>query len=97
MPDPTKPFLLATDVSKYATGRVLSQCDDNRIWHLCGFISQSFNEAKWNYQIYDRELFVIVRGFETWRHFLMGSLYKVTVYTDYKNLTFYWSPQKLNH
>lgn len=96
MPDPNKPFLLATDASKYATGGVLSQQDVNGNWHPCGFISQSFNKAERNYQIYDRELFAIIRGFETWRHFLMGSPHKVTVYTDHKNLTFYRAPQKLN-
>ena len=96
MPDPTKPFLLATDASKYATGGVLSQRDGNGIWHPCGFISQSFSEAERNYQIYDRELLAIIRGFETWRHFLMGSPHKVTVHTNHKNLTFYRTPQKLN-
>ena len=96
MTDPTKPFLLATDASKYATGGVLSQCDDSRVWHPCGFISQSFNKAERNYQIYDRELFAIVRGFEMWRHFLMGSPHKVTVHINHKNLMFYQTPQKLN-
>ena len=46
MPEEDKPFALETNASKFATGGVLRQQDDNGDWHPCGYISQSFNPAE---------------------------------------------------
>ena len=53
MPDPTKPFKLATDASLVATEGVLAQRDEFGKWKPCGFISKSLSAAERNYQIYD--------------------------------------------
>ena len=65
MPNPVKPFVIESDASKFATGAVLRQQDDNGDWHPCGYISHSFNATQWNYKIYDRELLGIVQALET--------------------------------
>ena len=96
MPNPAKPFIIETDTSKFATGAVLRQQDDNGDWHPCGYISHSFDVTQQNYEIYDRELLGIVRALETWRHYLQGSAHPTTVLSDHKNLTFFRSAQKLN-
>jgi hypothetical protein len=96
MPDPLKPFTVECDASKWATGAVLRQKDENGDWHPCGYISHSFSPAERNYQIYDRELLAIIRALDAWRHYLLGSPHEVTVFTDHKNLTYFRSPQKLN-
>ncbi|KAF9800555.1 hypothetical protein IEO21_10329 [Rhodonia placenta] len=93
MPDPDQPFAIETDASKFATGAVLRQRDDNGDCHPCGYLSQSFNAAERNYDIYDRELYAVIRALDEWRHYLIGSPYPVTILSDHKNLT-YWKQAK---
>ena len=38
----------------------------------------------------------MVAGLCFWRHLLVGSPYKVTVWTDHANLQYYHHPQKVN-
>ena len=95
MPDPSKPFQLETDASKYASGAVLRQQDANGDWHPCGYISKTFNDAEKNYEIYDRELLAIIWALTEWHHYLAGSAHPVTILSDHKNLTYFKSTQKL--
>jgi hypothetical protein len=94
MPDSKKPFVLETDASKYASGGVLWQQDNNRDWHPCGYLSKSFNETEWNYEIYDRELLAIIRALTEWCHYPQGSPHPVTILSDHKNLTYFKMTQK---
>ena len=96
LPDPSRPFALTADASKYASGAILLQTDTNGDWHPCSYLSQSFSPAERNYDIYDRELLAIIRALKTWRHYLHGSPFPIQVFTDHKNLTFFRSPQCLN-
>jgi RNase H-like domain found in reverse transcriptase len=79
MPDPEKPFIIESDALKFATGAVLRQKDMNSDWHPCGYISHLFDATQRNYEIYDRELLGIIQALETWRHYLLGSPYPVTI------------------
>jgi len=97
IPDPTKPFIVKSDASKFATGAVLRQQDMNRDWHPCGYISHSFNAMQRNYKIYDCELLGIICALETWRHYLLGSQHLVTIFSNHKNLMYFRTAQKLNH
>jgi hypothetical protein len=65
-PNKAKPFFLETDASKHATGAVLMQHDLNGDLKPCGFISKALAPPKKNYQIYDREMLAVFRGFKTW-------------------------------
>ena len=96
LPNPSRPFALATDASKFASGAILLQTDSNGDWHPCSYLSQLFSPAERNYDIYDRELLAIIRALKTWCHYLHGSPFPVRVFTDHKNLTFFRSPQHLN-
>ena len=60
MPDQTRPFQIEADASKYATGAVLTQTDANGDRHPVAFLSKTFTEAEWNYEIYDRELLGVI-------------------------------------
>ena len=97
IPDTVKPFIAKSDALKWATGRVLQQQDDNGDWHPCGFISHSFDQIQRNYEIYDHELLEIVCALETWCHYLQGSQFPTIILLDHKNLTYFWTVQKLNH
>ena len=96
LPDPSRPFAVSADASKYASSAILLQTNVNGDWHPCSYLSQSFSPAERNYDIYDRELLAIIRALKTWRHYLHGSPFPVQVFTDHKNLTFFRSPQRLN-
>jgi len=96
MPDSTKPFIIESDASKFATGAVIQQKDINGDWHPCGYISHSFDVTQWNYKIYDRELMGIVHVLETWQHYLQGSPFPTIILSDHKNLTYFRTTQKLN-
>ena len=96
MPDTAKPFMVESDASKWATGGVLQQQDDNGDWHPCSFISHSFDQTQRNYEIYDHELLGIVQALETWRHYLQDSQFPTVILSDHKNLTYFRTTQKLN-
>jgi len=89
MPNPSQPFQIKSDASKFAYGAVLSQEDENGARHLCAFLSKSFTPPECNYKIYDRELLGIIRALEEWRHYIQGSPYTMNVLSDHKNLTYY--------
>lgn len=85
IPNGTKPFALETDAFKFATRAVLCQQNANGDWHPCGYL---LRPAEWNYEIYDCELFGIIRSLKAWKHYLLGNPHLVTILSDYKNLTY---------
>jgi len=58
------------NVSNFATGVVLSIKYEDEKWRPMAYISKLLNEAKKNYGIHDKEILVIIRCLEAWRHFL---------------------------
>jgi len=70
---------MEVDTSDYAIGVVLSmECEDGR-WRLVAFISKSLNETEKNYKIHDKEILVVIRGLENWRHLLEGTKFKFEI------------------
>jgi len=95
-PDLDKEFRVEADASNYATGGVLSmKCSDEK-WRLVAFISKSLSDTERNYEIHDKEMLVVIRCLEAWRHFLEGVAVKFEIWTDYKNLEYFMKAQKLN-
>ena len=95
MLDKYKKFFLETDASDVATGAVLQQLDTNGELRPCGFLSKALHDAEIRWQIYNKELYAIIRALEEWQHFLMGTPNEVIISCDHKNLTYYKEPQKL--
>ena len=70
---------MKVDVSDYATKRVLFiECEDKR-WRPIAFLSKSLNEIERNYEIHDKDILVVIRGLENWRHLLEGTKFKFEV------------------
>jgi len=62
------PFKLSTNASDFATGAVLSQKDmQTNLWHPVAFFSKSLDVYERNYEIYDKELLVVIWGLEEYR------------------------------
>jgi len=88
-PDLDKEFRVEADALNYATGGVLSmKCSDEK-WRPVAFISKSLSDTERNYEIHDKEMLVVVRCLEAWRHFLEGAVEKFKIWTDHKNLEYF--------
>ena len=91
-----KPVTLETDASDYVTADVFSQSDEKENLHsVIFFFSKMFSE-KCNYEIYDKELLIIVKTFKEWHFKIHGTADSVTVLINYKNLKYFITICKLN-
>jgi len=52
------------DASNYVFEDILSQYDENEILYSVAYFSKKHNSVECNYEIYDKELMIIVRAFE---------------------------------
>jgi RNase H-like domain found in reverse transcriptase/Reverse transcriptase (RNA-dependent DNA polymerase) len=95
MPDENKLYKVETDASKSAIGAVLSQKQDDGLWHPVEFFSRSMTPAEKNYQIYDQEMLAIIEALREWRQYLLGAVHPFEIWTDHLNLTYYRKPQNL--
>ena len=77
--------MVETDASDFALGYVLSQFKEKRL-HPVAFHSRKLNPAERNYEIHDKELLAILEAFKEWKHYLIGSVKPITVYTGHQNL-----------
>jgi RNase H-like domain found in reverse transcriptase len=92
------PYRVEADSSNVATGAVISQQSPEGVgkWHPIAFFSKSLSPVEWNYEIHDKEMLVIIRALEEWRHFLEGAPCRFEIWTDHKNLEYFRTPKKLN-
>ena len=91
-----QPFTMQMDASAFAIGATLTQPDDEEVHHPVAFFSMSLQPAEINYNIYDRELLVIVRVFRHWHHHLLGAHFPIIVLTDHNNLSYFREPHKIS-
>ena len=96
--DWSKPFVLECDASDFAVGAVLSQPSqfENAEVFPVGYFSRKLRDAETRYHAYDKEMLAIVEALKFWRHYLVGSRFPVTIYSDHRNLEFFRSRQVLN-
>ena len=85
----SSPFHLECDASNFTMGAILSQQQEDGLFHPIGFMSKSFLDMEQNYQIHDKEMLAIIHALEEWRHFLEGSNQKFKIHTDHKNLSYF--------
>ena len=82
-------IIIETDTSDYVSEGILSQYDKNNVLHLIAYFFKKHNSAECNYEIYDKELMIIVHVFKEWRSELKDSTYLINVFTDHKNLEYF--------
>ncbi len=58
--------ILKIDASNYVKDEILSQYNNERVFHLMIFYSKSMILTEINYHIYDKKLLVIIQCFEHW-------------------------------
>jgi hypothetical protein len=60
------------------------------------YYNRKITPLKLNYDIYNKELLVIIAVLKEWRVFLQGTIKPFIVKTDYKNLTGFLIIKELN-
>ena len=78
-------IIVKTDASDYVSDCILSQYNKNDILHLIAYFFKKHNSAECNYEIYNKELMIIVCIFKEWCSELKDFIYSINVITDYKN------------
>jgi hypothetical protein len=63
---------------------------------LVVYFSKKYNSIECNYEIYDKELMIIVRCFEEWRSKLKKIAFLINVILDHKNLKYFISTKQLS-
>jgi hypothetical protein len=89
LPDPTRPFVVHTDASDYATGAVLQQ-DQGHGLQPVAFLSKKMLPAETRYPVHEKELLAIVHALTHWRHLLHGNhTTRFIVRTDHNSLQYF--------
>jgi hypothetical protein len=87
--DPNKETFVETDASDYAIGATLYQKHEG-CKHPIAFLSKKLTDVETRYPIHDKELFAIVEACRQWRSYLQGNKFPIQVFTDHKNLTWFF-------
>ena len=88
--------MIEINASNYVFKDILSQYYKNKILHSVAYFSKKHNSVECNYEIYDKELMIIVRTFEKWWSELEDSIYSVEMITNHKNLEYFMSTKQLS-
>ena len=94
-PDNDCQFRLETDTSDFATGTVLSIQKDDK-WHPVAFSSHAMSPEERNYLVVDKEMLLVIRALEQWRHYLEGAKHQFDIWNDHANLQWFMKRQDLN-
>jgi hypothetical protein len=54
------------DASTWATGGTLSQYNNNGVLRPCAYFLKKNSPAEYNYEIYDKELLIIINALKEW-------------------------------
>ncbi|KAK4700362.1 hypothetical protein P7C70_g5887, partial [Phenoliferia sp. Uapishka_3] len=88
-------LVLEMDSSDFATAAVISQKVDG-VLHPIAFFSRKLQPAELNYEIHDKELLPIIESYRHWRAYLEGATEPTLIYTDHRNLEFFFSSKVLS-
>jgi hypothetical protein len=94
--NPTKPVILETNISGYMIRTILSQRDSQGQKHLVVFYLRKMTLAKLNYDVYNKELLMIVVVLLEWRVYLEEVQEKTEIIMDHKNLMYFTILQRIN-
>ena len=93
--DRIKQIILKIDFSNYVNAEVLSQYDDEEVLHFVIFYSRNMISIKCNYEIYNKELLIIIRCLKHWRSKFENIEKSIKIFIDYKNLEIFMISKKL--
>ena len=94
--NPVKKIIIEIDTNRIALRSILSQLDEKDRVYPVTFYFKKFTTLELNFNIYDKDLLVIVNSFKIQKVYLEKPKYKIKVYIDHKNLKSFTSTKILN-
>ncbi len=94
--DQTRDFILEIDSFNYVNDEVLFQYDDENVLHSIVFYSKNMSSAECNYEIYDKELLIIIWAFEHWWLELKLINISIKMFIDHQALISLMKDKKLS-
>ncbi len=88
--------ILKIDALNYVKDEILSQYNDERVFHSMIFYSKSMIFAEINYHIYDKKLLVIIRCFEHWWLELKCIELLIQIFIDHQVLKIFMKNKQLS-
>ncbi len=85
--------VMKTDFSDWCIDEILLQLINN-VWRLCVYYSKKNTSAECNYEIYDKEMLIIIQCLKEWDAELR-SVSSFQICTDHKNLKYFMTVKKL--
>ncbi len=90
-------IVIEINASNYVFKDIFFQYDENEILHSVAYFSKKHNSVECNYEIYNKELIIIVCTFKKWWSELEDFIYFVKMITNHKNLEYFMSIKQLSH
>ncbi len=81
--------ILKTDFLNYVNDKVLSQYDDEDILHSMIFYNKNMILAECNYEIYDKELLIIIRCLKHWCFELKCTDILIKIFINHLDLKYF--------
>ncbi len=94
--DQTCETILEINSFNYVNDEVLSQYDDEEVLHSIVFYSKNMSSAECNYEIYDKELLIIIWAFEHWWLELKLTDISIKMFIDHQALISLMKDKKLS-
>ena len=93
--DCSKSFVLKCDSFNWMFEKILSQLDEHDVLHSIAFFNKNILLVECNYEIYDKELFAIIRCLKHWRSKFESTKNLIKVLIDHKGLEIFMHTKKL--
>ncbi len=90
-------IVIEINVLNYVFKDILFQYDENEIFHSVTYFSKKHNSVECNYEIYDKELMIIVCTFKKWWSELEDFIYSVEMIMNHKYLKYFMSIKQLSY
>jgi hypothetical protein len=91
-----KKTVVETDASNWASSSILSQYNNNEKLRSVVFFSSKHTALECNYEIYNKELLIIVKVLKEWHPELQGTENLFKIIMNYKNLQTFMFTKQLN-
>ena len=78
--------VIEANLSNYITTGILSQYNKDGVLYFIIYFLKQLSPAKYNYEIYNKELLAIIRYFKQWQPKLKSTGFLIKVFSNYKNL-----------
>ncbi len=88
--------ILKINASNYVKDEILSQYNDEKVFHSMTFYSKSMILAEINYYIYDKKLLVIIQCFKHWWFKLKCTELLIQMFIDHQTLKIFMKNKQLS-